>query len=101
MKIRVLSSAFNDLSQGRYFYEQQGEGLGSYFLDSLFSDIDSLVLYAGIHRKVFGFHRLLSKRFPHAVYYQVETGNEVVIYRVLDCRQNPDKIHAALKKTRE
>ena len=71
------------------------------FLDSLFSDIDSLILYAGIHRKIFGFHRLLSKRFPHAIYYQVETENEVVVYRVLDCRQNPHKIQATLRKTHD
>ena len=99
MKIRILSSAFNDLADGRDFYEHQGDGLGSYFLDSLFSDIDSLVLYAGIHRKFSGFHRLLSKRFPYAVYYQIETEPVVVIYRVLDCRQHPGKIRAALKKT--
>jgi hypothetical protein len=99
MKIRILSSAFNDLADGRDFYERQGEGLGGYFLDSLFSDIDSLTLYAGIHRKVFGFHRLLSKRFPHAIYYQVEAGSETVVYRVLDCRQNPAKIRAALKSS--
>jgi len=72
MKIRLLSSAFNDLARGRDFYEHQGEGLGGCFLDSLFSDIDSLILYAGIQRKVFGFHRLLFKRFPHAIYYQME-----------------------------
>ncbi|HSY19049.1 MAG TPA: type II toxin-antitoxin system RelE/ParE family toxin [Candidatus Acidoferrales bacterium] len=97
MKLRLLTSAFNDLADGRDFYERQGEGLGGYFLNSLFSDIDSLVLYAGIHRKVFGFHRLLSKRFPYAVYYQVETGSVVVVYRVLDCRQNPQRTRAALK----
>lgn len=97
MKIRILSSAYNDLADGRDFYERQGEGLGGYFLDSLFSDIDSLVLYAGIHRKSFGFHRLLSKRFPYAVYYQLETGDTTVVYRVLDCRQNPGKTRAALK----
>jgi plasmid stabilization system protein ParE len=101
MKIRLLSSAFNDLTHGRDFYERQGGGLGAYFLDSLFSDIDSLILYAGIHRKVFGFHRLLSKRFPHAIYYRMETENEVVVYRVLDCRQNPHKIHASLKETHD
>ena len=50
MRIRILRSAFNDLSAGRRFYNRQGEGLGDYFLDSLFSDIDSLNLYAGIHR---------------------------------------------------
>ena len=64
MRIRLLSSAFNDLVRGRNFYKQQGEGLDGYFSDSLFSDIDSLILYAGIYRQVFGFHRLLSKRFP-------------------------------------
>ncbi len=101
MKIRILSSAFNDLARGRDFYEQQGEGLGGYFLDSLFSDIDSLMLYAGIHRQFFGFHRLLSKRFPHAIYYWMETGNEAVVYRVLDCRQDPQKIRVALKTRRE
>lgn len=99
MKIRLLSAAFHDLAHGRDFYEQQGEGLGGYFLDSLFSDIDSLMLYAGIHRKVFGFHRLLSHRFPYAIYYQMEAENEAVVYRVLDCRQHPHKIRASLKET--
>jgi hypothetical protein len=56
----------------------------------------ALVLYAGIHRKVFGFHRLLSKRFPYGIYYQFN-GQDVIVYRVLDCRQNPRKTRAALK----
>lgn len=66
MKIRLLTSAFNDLAGGRNFYERQGDGLREFLLNSLFSDIDSLGLYGGIHRKVFGFHRMLSKRFPYA-----------------------------------
>ncbi|MFW6053153.1 MAG: hypothetical protein ACOC8I_04520, partial [Desulfosalsimonas sp.] len=47
MKIKVLSSAIKDLYEGRKFYEKQREGLGEYFFDSLFSDVDSLTLYAG------------------------------------------------------
>src|SRR4051812_20572557 len=96
MKLQILASAFNDLADGRDFYERQGAGLGEYFLDSLFSDIDSLALYAGIHRKVLGFHRLLSKRFPYAVFYQFEN-NCVTVYRILDLRQNPRKIRTTLK----
>ena len=96
MNLRILASAFHDLADGRDFYERQGAGVGEYFLDSLFSDIDSLALYAGIHRKVFGFHRLLSKRFPYAVYYQFD-GRNTIVYRVLDLRQDPRKIRAALK----
>ena len=65
MRIKILSSALEDLYEARLFYERQGVGVGDYFFDSLFSDIDSLVLYGGIHRKVAGYHRLLSKRFPY------------------------------------
>ena len=97
MRIKILASAVMDLHSARLFYEQQGAGLGAYFFDSLFSDIDSLVLYAGIHQKVFGYHRLLSKRFPYAVYYTCEN-NMVVVWRVLDLRRDSDKTRKALQR---
>jgi hypothetical protein len=56
VKIELLPSAREDLAEGFVFYEKQSPGLGSYFLDSLFTDIDSLALYGGIHRRVFGAH---------------------------------------------
>jgi plasmid stabilization system protein ParE len=91
MKIVILPPARDDLADGFEFYESHGEDLGSYFLESLFSDIDSLILYAGIHRKVFGNHRLLSRRFPFAIYYSTEP-NVVFVKAVLDCRRDP-KLH--------
>ncbi len=97
MRIKLLSSALEDLYEGRLFYEKQGEGLGEYFFDSLFSDIDSLMLYGGIHPKVFGYHRMLAKRFPYAVYYRLEEETLVVVWRILDLRRNPEKIKQALK----
>jgi len=96
VKIRILVSACQDLADGRQFYEEQAEGIGEYFLDSLSSDIDSLTLYAGIHPKAFEFHRMLSQRFPWAVYYRVDR-DEVVVFRVLDCRQDPRRIQSALR----
>jgi len=96
MRIKILSSAVDDQHAGRLFYEKHGEGVGEYFFDSLFSDIDSLALYAGIHPKVFGYHRLLSRRFPYAVYYTLEQ-DLIVVRRVLDLRQHPDRIRQALK----
>jgi plasmid stabilization system protein ParE len=98
MKIKLLSSALEDLYKGRLFYERQGEGLGEYFFDSLFSDIDSLTLYGGIHPKVFGYHRMLSKRFPYAIYYRMEEETVVVICRILDLRRNPSKIRKSLER---
>lgn len=89
MKLRILDSASQDLIDGYHFYEKQQIGLGSYFLDSLFSDIDSLLLYAGIHAIYFGvFHRSLAQRFPFGIYYQI-IAQEVLIYAVLDCRRDP------------
>ena len=49
MKVRILIPAERDLEDGYRFYESQSMGLGSYFLDSLYSDIDSLSYFGGIH----------------------------------------------------
>lgn len=88
MRIEILVFAEKDLLDGFRFYEHQSKGLGDYFLDSLFSDIESLNLYAGIHALHFGYHRLLSKRFPFAIYYRV-LKDIIRIYAILDCRRNP------------
>ena len=95
MKIQVLRSAMEDLAAGRRFYDRQEIDLGDYFFDSLFAEIDSLALYSGIHAVHFGFHRLLAKRFPYAVYYKM-TDDKVLVYRVLDCRRNPKRLRKAL-----
>lgn len=97
MRIKILLSAVDDLRSGQHFYESQREGLGAYFLDSLFSDIDSLLLYSGIHSKVYGYHRLLSKRFPYAIYYSVDN-DVIIVMRILDLRQDPKRIRRALQK---
>lgn len=97
MKITIQPSALADLRQGFQFYENKELGLGSYYLDSLFSDIDSLKLFAGIHSMHFGrFHRLLSKRFPYAVYYEMRN-EEVLVRAVLDLRRNPKWISRKIK----
>lgn len=99
MKLRILNAASQDLIEGYRFYEKQQGGLGGYFLDALYSDIDSLLLYAGIHAVFYRqYHRALSKRFPFAIYYRVNN-QEVSIYAVLDCRRNPAWIKTHLTNT--
>lgn len=95
MNLRILSLAEADLLNGFHFYEAQEVGVGAFFLDALYSDIESLRLYAGIHRRVYGYHRLLSRRFPYAVFYDV-LGDEIRVWRVLDCRRNPRWIRLQL-----
>jgi hypothetical protein len=92
VKVKILPTALEDLDRGRRFYARQRNSLGNYFLDALFSDIDSLELYAGIHIKVFDFHRLAGLRWVDGSYVLfVEPrliGNlDVVSVRVADVRR--------------
>lgn len=96
MKIEILSGADEDLLDGYRFYEQQATGLGGYFLDSLYSDIDSLLVFAGVHRVVYGLYRCLSKRFPFAIYYSIDS-QIIRIHAVLDYRSKPSRIKKRLK----
>jgi len=101
VRIRILTAARQDLIDGYRFYEKQSQGVGGYFLSSLISDIDSLVLYAGFHALAFGsYHRMLSKRFPFAIYYRFK-GDEVLVYAVLDCRRDPAWLREKVADLRE
>jgi hypothetical protein len=95
VKIQILVEAQEDLIQGFRFYEGREPGLGAYFLDCLFSDIDSLLVHAGVHAVIYTYHRCLSKRFPFAIYYSLE-GELVRVHAVLDCRRNPSWIRRRL-----
>jgi hypothetical protein len=97
MKVRILESARKDLRAGYNFYERQEKGIGEYFLNSLFADIDSLTLYGGVHPEKFGFHWMLASRFPYAVYYRLER-EEVIVRAVLDCRRDPAWVTKRLKR---
>ena len=97
MNISIQPSALADLRVGFRFYEKQQTGLGGYFLDSLYSDIDSPLLYAGIHSQHFGKYRILSDRFPYAVYYE-RREDLIMVRAVLDLRRDPSWISQKLNK---
>lgn len=89
MKIRLHSSAKQDLIEGSHFYENQQQTIGQYFLDSL-------VISAGIHQKSHKqLYRMLSKRFPFAIYYKV-THEHIQVEAILDCRKKPAWIRKRL-----
>ena len=98
MRIEILPEAREDLIAGYRFYESQAPGLGRYFRDSLLADVDLLATNAGVHSKVFGYYRTLSKRFPFAIYYRVET-DLVRIRAILDCRRNPSWIRRRIGRS--
>lgn len=98
MRVELRVEARHDLLEGAWFYEQQREGLGDDFTDCLFEDLERLATEAGIHAIVFGLHCKLSKRFPFAIYYEIQTP-VVDVVAILDCRRDPDAIAARLRRT--
>lgn len=84
----VLKEAAEDLESGFVFYESRETGVGDYFWDSLIADIESLSIFAGIHIRENGIYRMLSKRFPYAVYYEIKDEIAIVI-AILPIRRDP------------
>lgn len=103
MKIRdvyVLKEAVDDLDEGRAFYDLQESGVGEYFWDCLIADIESLIIYGGIHRKKLGMQQMLAKRFPYAIYYEI-VEDIAYVAAVLPMRRNPEWILRKLEERRK
>ncbi len=98
MNIQILDLARDDLIEGFYFYDRREPGAGRRFLDSLYSDIERLAKFEGLHRKPYGiFHRALSKKYPFAIYYTV-AGDTVQIRALVDCRRSPSWVRRHLRR---
>ena len=91
----VLAEAAGDIEQARDFYDALESGIGDYCADSLVADIESLVLYHGIHSRHFGLYRMLAHRFPFGIYYR-ETKTETQVIAALDLRRDPNWIRNEL-----
>ena len=87
--IRLLEEARQDLLAGKAFYDKLEPGIGPYFWDSLLADIESLQIHAGVHQRQFDFYRMLAKRFPYAVFYEL-TPKHITVVAVLPLRRSPD-----------
>jgi len=96
VNVQILTEAVSDLEVGKQFYNQQEKGVGEYFWDSLISDIESLIIYAGVHSKVNDLYRMTAKRFPYSIYYSVEK-NTAYVVAILPERRNPHWIKEKLK----
>jgi hypothetical protein len=84
----VLSEVAADLNAGKAFYDRSEPGIGDTFWESLCADIESLTIYAGIHNRKHGLYRMLAKRFPYAIYYEVADDIAYVV-AVLPMRRCP------------
>jgi hypothetical protein len=93
--VLILKEVIQDLNNGKKFYDRIHKGVGGYFWDSLVADIESLIIFGGTHLEKQGLYRMLAKRFPYAIYYEVE--NEIVrVIAVLPMRRDPTWIEKTI-----
>jgi hypothetical protein len=95
-EVVVLWEVAGDLNEGIAFYDQQEPGIGDYFWDSLVADIESLRIYAGIHPRKHGVYRMLARRFPYALYYEIADDVAYVV-AILPMRRSPAWIRQQLR----
>lgn len=94
-KVIVLEEAAEDIEAARDFYNAIEQGIGDYFLRHIVEDLERLTVLNGIHSLHFGFHRMLSEKFPFGIYYR-ETADKTQVFAILDLRREPTWIRAEL-----
>ncbi|HTR01429.1 MAG TPA: hypothetical protein VMH83_15635 [Candidatus Acidoferrum sp.] len=83
-----MEEAVEDMIIGQSFYESQQNGIGQYFWDQIVADVETLFVCAGVHQLHYGLPRLLSERFPYAIYYEV-VDEVAYVLAVLPVRRDP------------
>lgn len=95
-EVDFIPEARQDVAAASGWYEEQSRGLGLEFLRCLEAGVLFIQRHPLMYPAVFGeYRRAILRRFPYAVFYQVEP-DRVVVYAVFHCSQNPAKWRARL-----
>lgn len=78
MRVELSEDASLDLARGCEFYRARGGALSAYFLRSIREDLRELRTIGGVHEIHHGFHRMVARRFPFAIYYECLEGRVLV-----------------------
>ena len=86
--VLVRAEAERDLAEARNWYEEKRPGLGDEFLDEFAKAMQTLEAHPEREHLYYrNFRRVLFRRFPYKVFYQV-IGTRVVVFRVLHAKQD-------------
>ena len=90
--IRFVDEVEEDIFSAYLWYEKQSSGLGETFLSEIYSKLDPQRFFPRMYQLVFlDCRRILSGRFPYAIYYRIR-GDFVVVYGVFHTRKDPAEI---------
>ena len=94
MILHYTDKAKEDVDLAFKWYEEQRQGLGFDFLDSIELSVRNIIIYPKMYLISHSvFRRALIKKFPFSLFYTLEEGiSRVVVHAVFDNRQNPEKV---------
>ena len=98
--VKISADAENDIDEIYLWYELQQIGLGELFVEYLNKAVQHVVKYPNSYRQAYkNVHRVLTKKFPYAVYYLV---NEIKLHiealAIVHAKRNPRLIKKRIKK---
>lgn len=97
-RVSFSPEADDDIAEAYGWYEQREPGLGEEFLRSVEACLSTLRRHPLLYPvAVDEFRRALVRRFPFEIFYEV-TKNEITIYSVFHCSQDPQKWRNRLKR---
>mgnify|MGYP001558731832 CR=1 FL=1 len=98
LEIFIKPRAELDLFEAFNFYDEQSSGLGEEFIRCVDAKLEFINRHPKTCPKMYkDFRRGLISRFPFGIYYKIER-KRIVVFAVLDLRQNPERIQSRLTK---
>ena len=89
--VLVRAEAERDLEAARDWYERKMPGLGREFLDQFATAMQALEQDPERERLYYrNFRRVLFRRFPYKIFYQL-IGAHVVVFRVLHAKRDHER----------
>ena len=90
MTYRFLTPALAEIRESAVFYDDRVSGLGSDFLDEVDAAIDRILKFPEAWGRLGAdFRRCNLRRFPYALIYSIQPGQEIVIVSVFHHSREP------------
>jgi plasmid stabilization system protein ParE len=94
--LRFLPEVEADVLNGRLWYEEKSPGPGEEFLRVFYTCSQELTRNPTMHRKMhWEFRRCLLRRFPYAIYFQIED-DRVIVFGLFHCARDPRRLRRQL-----
>lgn len=95
--LRFLPEVEEDVINGYVWYESKSRGLGEDFLRMFYAYANEILWNPLRYPKVYqDFRRRLLRRFPYAIYFEIEN-DQIIVFGLFHCARNPQAINAELE----